>query len=210
MKCHNLTAFLSVVPGFLLLLYSCTSENLEFENGEALVEYIHSEASGYTKIEEEDGIKMTVTYLPTSYWVDKYIDHNLDKASFIKQRDSLQNFYGKYSYFQLSISHAGEALLNKNKLGRGQYSSLLQNLSFRLNSFVDLTIENRSIELSDYRYENFYGLAKSDEVLMVFEKLDKYSGAVIIKVQPLLEGMEEYVFEFKNMIFKREFLLKDI
>lgn len=209
MKVFKSFLFVAIIC-ILQFLSACDSQDLTFENSQEMIAYIDSSENGFSKVKQEGNIKMKMTYRPTAYWVDKGINYNLDKPSLKKQKDSLENIYSKYSYFQLSISHDGEALLNKNKLNRNQYSTLLQKLSFRLNSFVELMVNNRTVELSDYRYENFYGLAKSDNVLLVFEKLEDHSGPVKISVEPLLDRMGKIEFEYDEQIFQREFLLKKL
>lgn len=127
--------------------------------------------------EQEHGLKQSVTlgnttvevqYRPTDLWVAQELNDGQPQPS---QLDSLRKKYDRYYYFILSLSRNNKEALHQVEEGFGQYSELVQTLSFRMPEYVTLTTAAQdTIPVGDFMLNRTYGMSSATEVLFVFSR----------------------------------------
>jgi hypothetical protein len=147
-----------------IAISSCSPKKFSAEELQA---YIIDEENGTSLTEELNGTKVTVTYRPTDLWVSHEIDHEVVSMPEI---DSLRKRYSDYYYFTVSLSRNNkEALHQVNNMG--EYSELVQTLSFRMPQYVTLTTAKQdTIPVGDFILNRTYGLSSTTDLLFVFNK----------------------------------------
>ena len=147
-----------------LLCVACSVS--EFDSPEALNAYIQSPGNNLTKSVEANGYDIRVTYRPT----DLLVYQELEGQTFDSSKVSaLRRKYGQYYYFILSLSKDSKEALSVGQ-GMGQYSELVQTLSFRMQNYVSLTTSSSdTIPLADFMLNRTYGLSRSTEMLLAFD-----------------------------------------
>jgi hypothetical protein len=153
---------------FLLLLVvsviGCKPKTFSSEN--ELVAYIQDEENGLKKTNEIGDYKVTVTYRPTDLFVNQEVGEKPTKEAIEKANKKYQNYY----YFILSLSRSGKEALDQSQ-GFGQYSEMVQKLSFRVPEFVNMTTSaSDTIPVADFILNRTYGLGSSTDILVVFNK----------------------------------------
>jgi hypothetical protein len=110
--------------------------------------------------------KVAVTYRPTDLLVKQEVGEKPTKEVIDKAWKKYQNYY----YFILSLSKSGKEALDQSQ-GFGQYSEMVQKLSFRVPEFVNMTTSaSDTIPVADFILNRTYGLSSSTDVLVVFNK----------------------------------------
>jgi len=138
----------------------------EYLTAEELSQYISDPDHGLVQHAEANGYVMDVTYKPTDLLVQQEIGDQADEQNIKAARDK----YSKYYYFILSLSKNNQEALHQSN-NFNQYSELTQTLSFRMNSFVNLTTSaSDTISTSDFALDRTYGLSRSTSILFVFKK----------------------------------------
>lgn len=146
-----------------IILLSCSEKEISHA---ALIEYVQDESNGLIKKNEVNGIVTEVTYKPTDMWVQLEVGDEPVRSEVL---DSLRNHYGKYYYFILNLSKNNKEALHSAPGSSGEYSDLVQTLSFRMSEFVTLTTEKQdTIPVGDFILDRTYGLSSSTAVLFVF------------------------------------------
>jgi hypothetical protein len=112
--------------------------------------------------------KVEATYQPT----DLFVLRELGTAK--ADSTSLKRWFAKYGghyYFILSISKNGKEAITATQMPYGEFSELLQTVSFRMGEYVNMTTAKQdTIPLADFIYNRTFGMASSSDVLMVFDK----------------------------------------
>ncbi|MBT1686913.1 hypothetical protein [Dawidia soli] len=127
--------------------------------------------------DEENGVRQSVTigrtevniqYRPTDLWVAQELDGETPRKA---QIDSLRKKYDRYYYFILSFSQDKKEALHQVQEGFGQYSELVQVLSFHMPEYVTLTTSAQdTIPVGDFMLNRTYGMSSATEVLFVFSR----------------------------------------
>jgi hypothetical protein len=147
-----------------MALSSCSPKKFSAEELQA---YIIDEENGTSLTEELNGTKVTVTYRPTDLWVSHEIDHEVVSMPEI---DSLRKRYSDYYYFTVSLSRNNKEALHQVS-NMGEYSELVQTLSFRMPQYVTLTTAKQdTIPVGDFILNRTYGLSSTTDLLFVFNK----------------------------------------
>lgn len=133
---------------------------------EELTNYISDYSNGLYQSKTVNGILVEISYRPTDLLVAQELGNNRQKG------DSIVNilrkkYMGNY-YFVLSFSRNGNEALHS--IMGPEYGELVQILSFRMGSFVDLTSKTDTVALSDYYMDRTFGMASATSVLLVFER----------------------------------------
>lgn len=156
---HRWILFLSVA-----LAIGCKPKT--FSTEKELIAYLQEEGNGLKKTNEVGDYKITVTYRPTDLLVLQEVGEKPTDEAIEKAKSKYQNYY----YFILSLSKSGKEALDQSQ-GFGQYSEMVQKLSFRVPEFVNMTTSaNDTIPVADFILNRTYGLGNSTDILVVFNK----------------------------------------
>jgi hypothetical protein len=118
------------------------------------------------KTNEVGDYKVTVTYRPTDLLVKQEVGEKPTQEAIAKANKKYQDYY----YFILSLSKSGKEALDQSQ-GFGQYSEMVQKLSFRVPEFVNMTTSaSDTILVADFILNRTYGLGSSTDILVVFNK----------------------------------------
>ncbi|MFM9841172.1 MAG: hypothetical protein ACKVOQ_23110 [Cyclobacteriaceae bacterium] len=148
----------------IVLVVGCKPKS--FSSEKELVAYIQNEENGLKKTNEVGDYKVTVTYRPTDLLIKQEVGENSTQEAITKARKKYQNYY----YFILSLSRSGKEALDQSQ-GFGQYSEMVQKLSFRVPEFVNMTTSaSDTISVADFILNRTYGLGSSTDILVVFNK----------------------------------------
>jgi hypothetical protein len=144
---------------------ACTPSHLSKEE---LVAFIGDEENGVKQSVTLGKTQVDVLYRPTDLWVAQELDGEMPQAARI---DSLRKKYDRYYYFILSLSRDDKEALHQVQEGFGQYSELVQTMSFRMPEYVTLTTAGQdTIPVGDFMLNRTYGMSKATELLFVFSR----------------------------------------
>jgi hypothetical protein len=147
------------------MLYSCSPP--EYLPQEDLQAYVRDEANGLSRSVEINHIKMQVLFRPTDLLVAQELRGvTVVTDSLVQEK---RKKYAPYYYFILSISSSDKDILDASS-GHAGFSELLQTVSFRMNQVVNLTTPGDTIPVADFVYNRTFGLSKSTDILLVFDK----------------------------------------
>lgn len=150
-----------LILGLLALLGSCTPKRL---SQSALQQYVADESNGLMKSEQVKGLEVKIAYRPTDLLIAQEVG---DRTPSVVELAQLEKRYGEAQYFILSFSRDNHEVLNPQEFG--QYSELVQTLSFRMGQYVQLVSSRQdTLELSDFAFERTYGMAGSNSLLLAF------------------------------------------
>jgi hypothetical protein len=151
---------------FLLIALLAGCKHKTFSTEKELIAYIQDEDNGLKITNEVGDYKVAVTYRPTDLLIKQEVGEKPTKEAVDKARKKYQNYY----YFILSLSKSGKEALDQSQ-GFGQYSEMVQRLSFRVPEFVNMTTSaSDTIPVADFILNRTYGLSSSTDVLVVFNK----------------------------------------
>jgi hypothetical protein len=154
------------VLSFLLIALLIGCKPNTFSTEKELVAYLQDEENGLKKTNEVGDYKVTVTYRPTDLLVKQEVGDKPTQEAIAKANKKYQNYY----YFILSLSKSGKEALDQSQ-GFGQYSEMVQKLSFRVPEFVNMTTSaSDTIPVADFILNRTYGLGSSTDILVVFNK----------------------------------------
>ncbi|MEM7552004.1 MAG: hypothetical protein AAF363_20140 [Bacteroidota bacterium] len=152
---------------FLILLLgilSCEGDS-SVSSEKDLQAYVLEEDHGLIKSEQFGNTNISVTYRPTDLLVSQELGNEISE----EQIKELRNKYGNYHYFILGLSSGDKEVLYGGGLDYGRFSDLVQQLSFRMGSYVNLTTSTQdTIPLADYVFPRTYGIGSETNLLMVF------------------------------------------
>lgn len=175
-----------------MTLISCRKKSLSHDE---LVKYIHHADNGLVKEEEVGEIKFKMTYRPTDLIVWQEVKGKELSDSLIKaKRDN----YNKYYYFILNISSAGQDVLNASGSFQ-KFSDNLSALSFHMPEYTYAVADSKdTLYLADFYVPRFYGLSKSTEVLLAFERKGKAEEEIVIRLNDFGIGAGTTRYRFKT------------
>ena len=149
-------------------MLSCGSKT--FDSKEQLLQYMMDEDNGYHYKKSINGIDYTLTYRPT----DLLVQQELGSEYTEEQVAELRKKYGKYLYFNLSMSVNGQELLNQKAGDRAQFGAMVNQLAFGMEDKVNLITSKRdTLSLLDYAYPRMYGMGTSTDILLVYDRNEK-------------------------------------
>jgi hypothetical protein len=133
-----------------------------------LIRFLGDKDHGLSQEQEVNGIKVKVTYQPSSLLVAQELgNEQLPAAAVI---DSLEKKYKKNYYFLLKFAKDGhEAIRQLGDFSR--YSDMVQVLSFQMSRFVNITTPAKdTVSLSDFLFDQTYGMSDGNTVLLCFDR----------------------------------------
>lgn len=162
---HNVTLLSHLPLFFVLLLVSCSPDYLREEE---LAEYVLDADNGLTRSVDYNGYQAKVTYRPSDLLIVQETGGVVDIKK--QELDRLRKKYSDHYYFILSLSKNNrEALYSSGHYG--QFSNLMQTLSFRMRNYVKMTTsEKDTIEVADYIYSRTFGMSRGSNLMFVFSK----------------------------------------
>ncbi|MCU0354191.1 MAG: hypothetical protein MUD08_10710 [Cytophagales bacterium] len=154
---------------FLLIsfVWSGCSGSPDQVNAEQLARYVSNPENGLVQTQQASGLQVSVCYRPSDLLVAQeigYTDKPADAAAMKVLRQKYDNLY-----FTLTLSRDGREALNPAD-GAGEFSDLLQVLSFRMGDYVELMADNETVPVADYFFERTYGMGAGNTLLFVFSK----------------------------------------
>ena len=157
--------FYSALLLLIILFLSCSGP--QYLTPEELNKFILNVDNGLIQTAEINGYTLQVNYKPTDLWMHQEIgDDQVDES----KMKSLRSKYDPYYYFVLNLSKNNKEALQVDG-NFGQYSELVQTLSFRMNSYVNLTTSAQdTIPTADFILNRTYGLSSATSLLFVFSK----------------------------------------
>ncbi len=152
---------------FILLLFQASCSAPSYLKPEELNAFILDADNGLIQKSEVNGYSIEVMYKPTDLWVEQEVENGNVNDEKIK---SLRRKYDPNYYFILNLSKNNKEALQVDG-AFGQYSELVQTLSFRMNQYVNLTTATQdTIPTADFILNRTYGLSNATSLLFVFNK----------------------------------------
>ncbi len=167
-------------------------------SAKAYMEYLSDTKNGLKKVEMRNDIQVTALYQPTDLMVLNELEASA-YATAAASPDSLKNKYMNISCFALAFSKHGREALDMNK-GYGEYSALLQTLSFNMKDFILLTTDrNDTICVNDYLFQRTFNMSPANMLLLVFpaEKI-RASEQLRLHVREFGLNTGNITFDFKT------------
>lgn len=133
-----------------------------------LEQYVMDESSGLIQEQQQGAIHMQMVYRPT----DLLVAHELSSESTVDTSKirMIRAKYNSYAYFILDITQDEKNVLYQRN-SQQEFSQLLQNLSFRMGNYVQMTTsEQDTIPLIDFAYPRLYSYGSSTQVMLVFSR----------------------------------------
>lgn len=149
----------------LLIAVSCAGP--AYVTPEELTMYFKSADHGLYQFSQVNDMKIEVTYRPTDLLVHQELTNTKADVAVVEK---LRKKYSSYYYFILSISKNNKEALHQSA-SMGQYSELVQAMSFRMPSYVTLTTsEYDTVPVGDFMLNRTYGMSTSTDILFAFNK----------------------------------------
>ncbi|AUP79684.1 hypothetical protein C1H87_13595 [Flavivirga eckloniae] len=149
----------------VILFLSCNQKT--FNNETALLDYIKDETNGYTQHKTINGVDYTLTYRPTDMLVKQELSDQTDK----EQAKTLRNKYGKYIYFNLSMSMNNQELLSVAPKNQIEFGQMVNQLAFGMNEKVHLYTQSKdTLEMADFIYPRIYGMSRATTIMFVYPR----------------------------------------
>ncbi|GAA0189796.1 hypothetical protein GCM10009122_50560 [Fulvivirga kasyanovii] len=150
----------------LLFAVACKPEYLSEEE---LKSYVLDEDNNLSKSSSYKGFDIQVTYRPNDLIILQ--ETGGETAVDTAELKRLESKYSDYYYFILSISRDDKEALYQSGGGQGQFSELVQVLSFRMGQYVNLTTSERdTIPVGDYVYPRTYGMGGATTLMFAFSR----------------------------------------
>jgi hypothetical protein len=163
---RTVSSFLFPLVFTFLFSLGCTAEYLPKEE---LVEFIADEDNGLSISHDVNGFQLKVSYHPTDLLVlQETGEKSIPPGGAL---ESIRDKYKDYHYFILSISKGRKEALYSGQESQGQFSELIQTLSYRMGNHVNLTTSRQdTVFLADYIYQRTYGMSEATNLLFVFSE----------------------------------------
>lgn len=197
---------LKLIYTFFMGLVITSCSNKSFESKEDLWAYLIDTENGYLQEKEVNGIHFSLTYKPT----DLLVNQELNKGYSEEEVNELRKKYNDYLYFNLSISSNGKELLS-NSPNREEFGAMVNQLAFGMGQKLNLITQKQdTIALQDYAYPRLYGMGKSTDMLLVYERDSKLieSDFVRLTIEDLGYGTGEIAFKVPTKNLTEQLQLK--
>lgn|SRR6185437_75994 len=156
-----------LIPGLVFLILSGCSSRHRLVGRRDLLKYINDPGHGLVQKNAVEDVAVSLSFEPSSLLVA----HDLETAG---RKDSatinaLQRKYSPNYYFLLKLSKNNKELLRQLP-SFGDYSEMVEVLSFRMQQYINLTMERDTVAMSDYAYEQTYGMGDANSLLIAFPR----------------------------------------
>jgi hypothetical protein len=202
MKVNRAGAINIAILSIVTFVYACTPDRL---NEQELIQFLGDESNGLRKTEKVGSQQVSVTYRPVSLLVSQSVSDKTDTTEVA----AAYKKYSPYYYFTVSFSDNGREALSPR---HPHYGELVNVLSFRMHSYLNMTIPSRdTIPMADFVLNRTFGMASSTDMLVVFSK-DKTRDQewVQINLQELGLGLGNQRFRFLTADIESCPWLKDL
>lgn len=151
-----------------------------------LYSYIQDKDNGVLESRENNGVKVSMSYIPNILMQD-----NADSA-----------LLRKYLYFRLMYQINDKDMLSA--VDQSSYSVLVNRLSFKLGDYLGVGVDGKDEEIADYQFSPMYGTTNSTEVVIALDR-DKLKDEkeLIIKLKDIGVGIPDYDFTFDREALDR-------
>lgn len=149
---------------FVLLVSSCTKT---FDTQDEMHAYIQDEDNGYHYKKTVMGVDYVLQYRPTDLLVKQELGDQTDAL----QVENLRKKYGKYLYFNLSMSKNNQELLNGLAHDKAKFGQMVNDLAFGMEEKVHLyTPEKDTLAMTDFIYPRMYGMSDATTIMIVYPR----------------------------------------
>jgi len=203
-KKENMKKGILILIGSFLLV-SCTART--FESSEALLEHIKQPENKYLSVKTVNGVDFSLLYKPT----DILVNQELTGEANAFKVDSLRKKYGKYLYFNLSMSKNNQELLSNVAGNKQQFGAMVNELAFGMEKKVHLyTPQKDTIAMADYIYPRMYGMSGATTMLLVYPREEMVTNAtyMTLTIEDLGFYTGEVKFKVPTKIIKNELKLE--
>lgn len=160
---------ISVLVVLMIFIASCGKK--KFETTEDISDYLKDETNGYRYTKEVNGVSYTLQYRPTDLLVHQELGDSISESKVNELRDK----YGKYLYFNLSMSANGQELLSNVAYDKNKFGKMVNDLAFYIDEKVHLfTVTKDTLEITDFIYPRMYGMSNSTTIMLVYPRDEKY------------------------------------
>lgn len=155
---------------FLVVAFTISCSQKNFENEKTLWSYLKDPTNGYLQQKTINGIDFSIVQRPTDLLVKQELggDINAEKIQVLREK------YSKYIYFNLSMSKNNQELLSATPKNRNEFGAMVNQLAFGMGGKVHLYNQKKdTIALADYIYPRMYGMSTSTTMLFVYPRDQK-------------------------------------
>lgn len=153
---------------FTILISSCGNS---FDSQEEMTAFITDEDNGYQYKKTVNGVDYTLQYRPT----DLLVKQELSEKYTDKQVEDLRAQYGKYLYFNLSMSKNNQELLNGLARDKQRFGEMVNELAFGMEEKVHLfTPKKDTLAMADFIYPRMYGMTDATTLMIVYPRDEKF------------------------------------
>lgn len=146
------------------MISSCTKT---FDTQDEMHAYIQDEDNGYHYKKTVMGVDYVLQYRPT----DLLVKQELGDQSDALQVEKLRKKYGKYLYFNLSMSKNNQELLNGLAHDKAKFGQMVNDLAFGMEEKVHLyTPEKDTLAMTDFIYPRMYGMSDATTIMIVYPR----------------------------------------
>ncbi|WP_430411714.1 hypothetical protein [Kordia sp.] len=147
------------------LLLSCSKK--EFNTEAELLAHIQNESNEFLQQKAINGVEFLLLYRPTDLLVSQELVNNYEA----EEIQELRNQYGKYLYFNLSMSYKNKELLSVVPKNRNEFGQMVNELAFGMNQKVYLFTKTKdTIEMVDFIYPRMYGMSNATTIMLVYPR----------------------------------------
>ena len=123
------------------------------------------------EIKSVNGVNYELTYRPTDLLVEQELGQSKDVEKIARLREK----YGKYLYFNLSMSINNNELLSTVADNQAKFGHVLRDLTFGMEEKINVyTIDKDTIPMADFVYSRMFGMTKSTSIMIVYPNEKKY------------------------------------
>jgi hypothetical protein len=174
-----------------MIISSCSKI---FDTQEEMSVYINDEDNGYHYKKTVNGIDYTLQYRPTDLLVKQELSENYTQ----KQVQDLRARYGKFIYFNLSMSKNNEELLSGMAQDKQRFGQMVNDLAFGMDEKVYLyTPKKDTLSMVDFIYPRMYGMTDATVIMIVYPRDKKYMNEDYLNFTVEDLGMDTGEIKFK-------------
>ncbi len=184
------------------LLWSCSQSSIS-DFGK-YVKYLSNPKNGLVKEKSVAGISMKVKYLPNDYQVynDAFkTSESIDQKVFNDIKDN----YSNSTTFVLTLGPDEEHKFDITRVDLAdydEYAERIERMNFNFGEFISLEVDGIEIQPTLTQMESLYGLKKTRDIVVVFNKEDIQPNAdikFVFKDKMFNTGINKFKFD-KNDI----------
>ncbi|WP_299363509.1 hypothetical protein [Winogradskyella sp.] len=130
--------------------------------------FIQDDSNGYMQRKSVNGVEFSLMYRPTDLLVKQEIGNGGVTKNRLKE---LKDKYGKYMYFNLSMSKNNQELLSTAPKNQNEFGDMVNQLAFNMNKKVHLFTKSKdTLEVLDFVYPRMYGMSSATTIMFVYPR----------------------------------------